>query len=50
MQNKANPSKYSIQAQGELNGDVDENGNGLTNKDALKIQQFMLGLVTSLEP
>ncbi len=50
MQNKANPSKYSITAQGELNGDVDENGNGLTNKDALKIQQFMLGLVTSLEP
>ncbi|MBQ7027893.1 MAG: glycoside hydrolase family 9 protein, partial [Ruminococcus sp.] len=44
MQNKANPSKYSITAQGELNGDVDENGNGLTNKDALKIQQFMLGL------
>ena len=50
MQNKANPSKYSITAQGELNGDVDENGNGLTNKDALKIQQFMLGLVDSLEP
>ena len=50
MQNKANPSKYTIKAQGELNGDVDENGNGLTNKDALKIQQFMLGLVDSLEP
>ena len=50
MQNKANPGKYTISEQGTVNGDVDEPGSGLTNKDALKIQQFMLGLVDSLEP
>ncbi len=44
MQHKANPSKYTVTANGVLNGDVDETGNGLTNKDALKIQQFLLGL------
>ena len=44
MQHKANPSKYNVTANGVLNGDVDETGNGLTNKDALKIQQFLLGL------
>ena len=44
MQHKANPSKYNVTANGVLNGDVDETSNGLTNKDALKIQQFLLGL------
>ena len=44
MQHKANPSKYTVSDQGVLNGDVEETGNGLTNKDALKIQQFLLGL------
>ena len=48
MQNKANPGKYTISEQGTVNGDVDEPGSGLTNKDALKIQQYLLGLVTKL--
>lgn len=49
MQNQANPSKYLISEQGQLNGDVDQTGNGLTNKDALKIQQYTLGLITKDE-
>lgn len=44
MQNLANPAKYPISEQGQLNGDVDATGNGITNKDALLIQQFTLGL------
>ncbi|HEZ7987172.1 MAG TPA: glycosyl hydrolase [Ruminococcus sp.] len=50
MQNIANPSKYKISEQGKLNGDVDENGDGITSNDAFKIQQFVLGIITSLEP
>lgn len=50
MQSLANPSKYKISAQGQLNGDVSDNGDGITNKDALKIQQFTLGLVKDLTP
>lgn len=48
MQNKANPSKYTITEQGIANGDVDEPGGGITNKDALMIQQYLLGLVSKL--
>ena len=44
MQNIANPNKYKITAQGKLNGDVDETGDGLTTNDAYKIQQFVLGM------
>jgi hypothetical protein len=56
MQSIANPDVYGvgkekgITAQGELNGDVDNNGNGITNGDALKIQQYKLNLITSLDP
>lgn len=50
MQSLANPSKYKISAQGQLNGDVSDNGDGITNKDALKIQQFTLGIITTLNP
>lgn len=50
MQAKANPNKYSLTEQGEINADVDENGGGITNKDALKIQKFLLGLETTLTP
>ncbi len=50
MQYKANPSKYSISEKGMLNSDVSDYGDGVTNKDALRIQQFMLGIVTSLTP
>ena len=50
MQNIANPSKYKISEQGKLNGDVDENGDGITSNDAFKIQQFVLGIITTLDP
>ena len=56
MQSLSNPSRYGrngsdknhITAQGELNGDVNLNGNGITNADALAIQKFMLKLITEL--
>lgn len=56
MQSLANPSKYGengtdalrITAQGKINGDCESAGNGLTNKDALAIQQLMLDLISSL--
>lgn len=51
MQVATNPDKYaqgkselSIKPQGELNADVDGK-KGLTNEDALLIQQFKLGLI-----
>ena len=50
MQNIANPSKYKITEQGKLNGDVDETGDGITSNDAFKIQQFVLGIISSLDP
>jgi len=56
MQSIANPDVYGpgkekgIKPQGELNGDVDENGNGITNKDALKIQKYKLNLIKTLDP
>ena len=50
MQNIANPSKYKITEQGKLNGDVDEIGDGITPNDAFKIQQFVLGIISSLDP
>ena len=54
MQSLANPDKYGegkadgITKQGQLNGDVNLNGNGITNADALAIQKYMLKLVTEL--
>ena len=48
MQVKANPSKYSLTAQGELNADCNAPGGGVTNADALAIQKYLLGLVKSL--
>ncbi len=48
MQYKANPSKYAITEQGAANGDVDDPGSGITNKDALLIQQYLLGIVSKL--
>lgn len=50
MQAIANPDKYKIMGQGKLNGDVDETGDGLTGNDAFKIQQFVLGIISSLKP
>ena len=54
MQSIANPDKYGegkpdgITAKGSLNGDVYNKGDGVTNKDALAIQRFKLGLITAL--
>ena len=54
MQSLANPDKYSvgkpdgITTQGALNGDVYENGTGITSSDALSIQKFKLNLITEL--
>ena len=47
MQCVSNPDKYQFSELGEANADVD-GISGVTNKDALKIQQFKLGLVDSL--
>ena len=49
MQFKAEPDKYSISETGKLNADVYNKGNGITNMDALTIQKFMLGKISSLE-
>ncbi len=38
MQAIANPDEFQITEQGKLNGDVVDNGNGLTNIDALAVQ------------
>ena len=56
MQALANPNKYGIGGtdekalteQGAKNGDVDKDVTGLTSNDALKIQEFLLGIVESL--
>ena len=54
MQSISNPDKYGegkelgISPKGAKNADVSENGNGLTNKDALAIQKYKLGLITEL--
>lgn len=58
MQALANPNKYGIKGtdnnriseQGQLNADVDTSVKGLTSGDALRIQQFLLGKLKSLEP
>ena len=58
MQSLANPNKYGakgtdskhITEQGLLNGDVDASAKGITSNDALLIQQYLLGIVKSLEP
>jgi len=55
MQSISNPDKYGIgkelgiSKEGEKAADVDEPGNGLTNKDAMKIQRYLLGLDKSLD-
>ena len=48
MQCGANPDKYQLTRQGRLNADVDGSGD-ITNMDALRIQQFKLGLIKSLD-
>ena len=56
MQSLSNPSKFGatgndkthITEQGKINGDVNNNGDGITNKDALSIQKYMLQLIPKL--
>ncbi|OPZ21480.1 MAG: Cellulose 1,4-beta-cellobiosidase (reducing end) CelS precursor [Firmicutes bacterium ADurb.BinA205] len=48
MQSISNPSKYTLTAQGKINGDVSNNGDGITNADALSIQKYKLELITKL--
>ena len=50
MQTIANPDKYKLTEKGAKYGDVEGNPDGITNKDALKIQQYKLNLVASLDP
>ena len=58
MQALANPNKYGLggkaekplTAQGKLNGDVDQSTKGLTSGDALRIQEYLLHKVASLDP
>ena len=46
MQVISNPDKYRFSDEGLKNADVD--GGGVTNKDALRIQQYKLNLIDSL--
>ena len=59
MQSVSNPDKYGlgkkdgISDKGQKNADVawsDGKADGITNADALKIQQFKLNLISSLDP
>ena len=58
MQNLANPNKYglggsdakAITEQGLANADVAEHGDGVTSGDALRIQEYLLKKVSSLDP
>ena len=54
MNSLAHPNKYGIgcelglTAQGKVNGDVYERGNGITNSDAWSITRFLIGKIDSL--
>ena len=56
MQSLANPNKYGVKGtddhhiteQGIANGDVYQNGTGLTSNDAASIQKRLLNLITEL--
>ena len=58
MQSLGNPDLYGINGtesshiteQGILNGDVYDNGTGLTNQDALQIQKYLIHLINTLDP
>ncbi|MCD7891843.1 MAG: dockerin type I repeat-containing protein [Ruminococcus sp.] len=43
-----NSSKYPITAQGPVNADVNANGNGISNNDALAIQRLLSQVIDSL--
>ncbi|MBQ1518881.1 MAG: glycoside hydrolase family 9 protein [Ruminococcus sp.] len=48
MASISNPSKYVIKPNGAVNADCCNVGDGITNKDALAIQKFLLKLIDSL--
>jgi len=48
MQTIANPDSYELTEEGRRNADVDGAEDGVTNKDALVIQKYKLGLVKTL--
>lgn len=48
FQSIGNPDKYALSAQGKLNGDVYNSGDGITASDAIAIQKFTAGLLSSL--
>ena len=58
MQSLANPNKYGIGGtaakpltkQGQANADVDTSTKGLTGDDAVKIQEYLLKKIASLDP
>ena len=58
MQALANPNKYGVSGtdskhiteKGLVNADVDASSKGLTSNDALRIQEFLLHKIGSLEP
>ena len=48
MQSLSNPSKYKLTGQGKVNADCSGVGDGVTNKDALAIQKYMLKIIKAL--
>lgn len=48
MQVNANPGEYKLTEQGKKNADVYGSGDGITNNDALTIQQYEAGLIDTL--
>ncbi|WP_028517012.1 glycoside hydrolase family 9 protein [Ruminococcus flavefaciens] len=58
MQSLANPNKYgeggtdksAITAQGKANADVDTSSKGITTQDAVRIQNYLLNKISSLDP
>ena len=58
MQSLANPNKFGLEgtdenhitAQGQLNGDVDTKIKGITSNDALRIQEYLLEKISTLDP
>ena len=48
LQHISNSQKYGLSAQGLTNADVNNNGDGVTGKDALSIQKYDSQLISSL--
>jgi hypothetical protein len=49
MRSQADPDEFSLTAQGRRNADVSGSGDGVTNADALAIQQYEAGIITILK-